>query len=78
MLKNPMTLYAIETTDNEYSSSIKETFDTFDDAMANVGRFCDWWSSRGSCTILEIVMGERNRFYREVRRIRVRDGIPQQ
>jgi hypothetical protein len=43
--------YLIETTDNEWSSSYKETCETFEEAESKVMNYADWYCSNGCCTI---------------------------
>lgn len=53
-------LYAIYTTDNEWSGSIKEVFPSFKEAMANRMKYANWWTANGNVKIQKFTANERN------------------
>ena len=74
MLKNPILVYAIETTKNEWNSSIDDLYDTFDEAMKNTFKYCDWYCSKGTCTIKLVQIGGKGGLYETIKTYRVMDG----
>ena len=74
MLKNPILVYAIETTKNEWNSSIDDVYDTFDEAMKNIYKYEDWYCSKGTCTIKLLQIGGKGGLYETIKTYRVWEG----
>lgn len=47
-------VYAIKTTDTEYTSSYKAYYDTLDEARAHIMDYNGWYENKGSCIICKI------------------------
>ncbi len=74
MLKNPILLYAIDVTQNEWNSCIEDTYDTFDEAMKNIFKYEDWYCSKGTCRIKLLEVGGRGGLYKTLKTYHVREG----
>ena len=60
MLKNPIIVFGIKTTTNEYSGPVlRELFDTLKDALDNTTRFSNAYCPPGFCTIDRLVIDGR-------------------
>lgn len=50
----PKFIYAIKTTDTEYTSLYKAYYTSLDEARAHTMDYDGWYENRGSCTIFRV------------------------
>ena len=68
-------LYAINTTKDEYHSSIDEFFPSFEEAMAHRMEYANWWASKGTVTIEKYPAGKKDFYPSERWDIKADGGI---